>query len=123
MADPQLDAAHCAHYGITYDTLDMPEGAFLTAGAAWKAVRAGTQRAGDFGHGYARGAWFMAVNVMRDALAQADRVTSDWDRWRAAGPKTFIDANAADTDAVAHGCAAPPAPFWHRPLGARAPLA
>ncbi|MEO0936841.1 MAG: transglutaminase [Pseudomonadota bacterium] len=118
IADPQLDAAHLAHYEIKMDPRDIPADQFLFAADAWRAVRDGTQDAAHFGHGDARGLWFMAVNVMRDALAQEDRITSDWDAWRAADPARLTLAAARQTDRVADGPAAPPAPFWHPPLGA-----
>ena len=45
--------------------------------------RAGKAEATTFGHGDARGAWFLRVNLMRDQLALQKREISDWDGWRA----------------------------------------
>lgn len=122
MADPQLDAAHLAHYWIDMDPLDLPRAQFLAAADAWRSIQDGTQDAADFGHGDARGLWFVAVNVMRDALAKQDQITSPWDDWRAADPSSFDAVAERHTDLVADGRAAPRAPFWHPPLGGAGPM-
>ncbi|MEM7178309.1 MAG: transglutaminase domain-containing protein [Pseudomonadota bacterium] len=85
LADAQLDEVHRRHHGIAFDVTDMPEGAFLTADRAWRRWRRGEGRAGDFRHGDHRGAGLLLVNLMRDALARRDRLTSCWDGWRGFG--------------------------------------
>lgn len=122
MADPQLDAAHLDHYGVAFDPLDIPADQFRAAADAWQPIRDNKDDAAGFGHDDARGLWFVAVNVMRDALSLRDRVTSDWDNWRAADPAMFTKVAARQTDNVADGRAAPPALFWHAPLGAAGPM-
>jgi len=82
-ADAQLDGPHRRELGIGFDILDMPDGAFLTAGEAWRQVRAGAADPAAFGHGDACGEWFMQVNLARDLLALGKQEVSDWDFWRA----------------------------------------
>lgn len=82
-ADAQFDPAHCAAYAVDFDPSDLPAGRFLAADEAWRAWRAGEAPAERFGHGdEGRGSWFLFVNLARDRLALADRLTSPWDRWR-----------------------------------------
>jgi hypothetical protein len=38
----------------------------------------------DFGHGNARGLWFLNVNLHRDLLSLTNQQTSAWDTWRSA---------------------------------------
>jgi hypothetical protein len=82
LADAQLDALMCDRLRITFDPTDLPAGMFLNAGEAWTAWREGRRDADVFGHGAAKGAWFLRVNLMRDLLALNKQETSDWDAWR-----------------------------------------
>lgn len=102
-ADAQLDAAHRAALGIDFDIADLPAGAFLTAGEAWRLMRTGAAEASAFGHGEARGAWFMRVNLARDLLAVSGHEVSDWDRWRdtPAEDRNLDDGALAWCDAAA----------------------
>lgn len=86
-ADAQLDGPHRSHLGIGFDISDMPDGAFLTGGEAWRLVRSGAADPATFGHGTACGEWFMRVNLARDLLALGKHEVSDWDRWREAAPQ------------------------------------
>jgi len=56
----------------------------------------GRTAAAAFGHGDARGAWFLRVNLMRDLHALCKREMSDWNRWRALAPADG-DRIAAET--------------------------
>ena len=85
-ADAQLDAPHRRELGIAFDIVDMPDGAFVTAGEAWRRMRAGAAAPDEFGHHEARGEWFMRVNLARDLQALTGREVSDWDGWRAVPP-------------------------------------
>jgi hypothetical protein len=60
----------------------LPRDTFLTAGQAWQACRSGQLEAVAFGHGAAKGPWFMRVNVVRDHYALNNREISSWDGWR-----------------------------------------
>ncbi|MEM7422153.1 MAG: transglutaminase domain-containing protein [Pseudomonadota bacterium] len=113
-ADAQLDAQHRNELGITFDPDRLPNNQFVTAPEAWTLVRSDCADASDFGHGEARGAWFMHVNLMRDHLAEADVLASDWDRWREA--PAFPRPPAYFSKANDRLCQAPPSPvpppFW-----------
>lgn len=116
--DAQLDDRHLAHYAISFDPMDLPDGQFLTAGEAWQAMRAGKYKASLFNAGAAySGEWLMAVNLARDCLALRKQETSDWDRWREA-PDAARTLSAerlawADRLAASPGDAdLPGKPFW-----------
>lgn len=107
--DAQLDADLREALETKIDPMDVPSDMFVTADEAWRRSRSGEWDADAFGHGEARGLWFVCVNLMRDHLALADCVTSDWDTWRAAAPafqlltaetKALADALAASPDAT-----------------------
>ena len=98
LADPQIDEILRTELGIGFDPSDVPRSAFLTAGEAWRRVRAGELEAGRFGHGQTRGLWFMRINVARDHLALNGVEVSPWDDWRQATGKQRL-ANEADNAA------------------------
>lgn len=87
LADAQLDEVTRAACNITFDPLDLPPGAFLTAGEAWRRCRAGQDNPDRFGNGATKGLWFMAIDVVRDWHVVNHRETSAWDRWREASPE------------------------------------
>jgi hypothetical protein len=87
LVDAQIDPVLRAKHAIRFDPTDVPKNRYMTAGRAWLAARAGRQAFEDFGQGAVRGAWFLHVDVVRDALATRDVVTSVWDRWRLAFPQ------------------------------------
>lgn len=99
-ADAQLDHLHRERLGIRFDGVDLPHSAFLTAGQAWKMTRSGVAAADDFGHGEAKGLWFLRVNVHRDLFALTNQHTSAWDTWRTSTTpsKTLDPADKAAVD-------------------------
>jgi hypothetical protein len=96
-SDAQLDDLHRSKLDIQFDSADLPDSAFLTAGHAWRLIRSGVAAPEAFGHGDARGLWFARVNVYRDLLALTSRYTSAWDTWRDSTPA----CNALDSAAAA----------------------
>lgn len=116
--DAQLDERHLAHYAISFDACDLPDGQFLTAGEAWTAMRAGQYEAHLFNAGEAAsGEWLMAVNLARDYLALMKQETSEWDRWRDAPPeaRALSAERLAWADRLAAGSVdgeLPGKPFW-----------
>lgn len=82
LADAQLDPLQREQLGVAFDPTDLPAGTFLNAGEAWTLWRDGEAEDIAFGHGEARGAWFLRVNLMRDLFALRKQETSDWDAWR-----------------------------------------
>lgn len=105
LADAQMDAEHCAVHKIDFPIHDVPRDRFLTADAAWLRWRSGGADPGDFGHGATRGQRFLLINIVRDALAREDWITSDWDRWREAERLTepLNDREIACGDEIASG--------------------
>ncbi len=82
LADAQLDSLMCDRLRIGFDPTDLPAGTYLNAGEAWAMWREGKVEPDAFGHGAAKGVWFMRVNLMRDLLALNKQETSAWDAWR-----------------------------------------
>jgi hypothetical protein len=103
LADAQIDEVQRKHLRINFDTAPLPADKFFNAGQAWSMWRTGKAEATVFGHGEARGAWFLRVNLMRDQLALQKRETSDWDSWRAlsAADKMLSDKDLAECDRIA----------------------
>lgn len=93
--DAQIDEMQQSDLGIAFDLTDLPNEAYLTAAQAWRLVRSGSADPDKFGHGDARGLWFMNVSLHRDLLAVANRQMSVWDTWRSA---TAQDRCLDDTD-------------------------
>lgn len=88
LVDAELDEAHCRHLEIDFDPTDMPRAQFLVAWEAWERCRSGAEAEESFGHGEARGAWLLQVNLARDLLALCKCETSAWDGWRSWPPET-----------------------------------
>jgi hypothetical protein len=103
LTDAQLDPLQRDHLHVAFDPTDLPAKTFLNAGEAWTAWRCGRFDATGFGHGEARGAWFLRVNLMRDLFALRKQETSDWDSWRAIpeDEKALGDQALTDGDRVA----------------------
>ena len=92
MADVQIDALQAGRIKPDFDLLDVPPNRFLTAGAAWRACRAGEADPDDFGIMDMHGLWFIAGNLVRDAAALAGVEMLPWDSWGAMpGPVEAID--------------------------------
>lgn len=81
MVDPQLDDLQKGVLHITFDSLDMPAGCFLSGGQAWLAARAGQADPDTFGIFDMHGLWFMRGNVLRDLLALNKIEILPWDHW------------------------------------------
>jgi hypothetical protein len=105
-ADAQLDQMHRDELGIGFDAADLPDSLFLSAAQAWRVARNGRADSAAFGHGEARGLWFIRVNVYRDLLALTNQPVSAWDTWRSATPAskvlgdTVLAAVDADTEVI-----------------------
>ena len=85
--DAQLDPILQDALATQFSPADMSPDTFLTGDEAWRHCRAGLLDAGNFGHGKARGVWFMYVNLLRDRFAVMDQFISAWDDWRAAASR------------------------------------
>jgi Transglutaminase-like superfamily len=101
--DAQIDELQRQELDITFDPSDLPDKAYHTAGQAWKLVRMGGAEPDDFGHGDARGLWFLNVNLHRDLLSLTNQHTSAWDTWRCATTRSkhLDDPDLAFSDRIA----------------------
>jgi hypothetical protein len=103
LTDAQLDPLQRRQLRVAFDPTDLPARTFLNAGEAWTAWRSGDVDATAFGHGDAKGAWFLRVNLMRDLLSLRKQEMSDWDSWRSApGAGKLLEGEAlAEGDRIA----------------------
>ncbi len=117
--DAQLDDVTRGALQLTFVPWDLPQEVFLTADEAWRNCRTARLDPMDLGHDEARGLWFVYVNLVRDRLALADCITSDWDGWRAVasnqaslGSDTLTRADGLASEEVLE----PPSikPWWFR---------
>ena len=79
--DAQIDQFQRDALGISFDTHDMPEGKFLSAGQAWQLCRAGEDDPQRFGIFDMHGMWFIAGNLVRDLLSLNKIELLPWDVW------------------------------------------
>jgi hypothetical protein len=84
LSDAQLDDVIATKCDVAFDPTDVPRRAFMTAGEAWLACRAGERDPDHFGHGNVTGGWFIKINVIRDHYVLNGHETSAWDGWRVA---------------------------------------
>ena len=82
IADAQIDGVHRSMLGVAFNAADVPRERFVMGDDAARTVLRGEREADAFGHGDARGEWFVVVNLCRDVLALTGRETSAWDAWR-----------------------------------------
>lgn len=83
LGDAQIDEVQRPAFGITFDLGDLPPGAFLTGGEAWRSVRvrgADPERFGLSGIP-AGGDWWIAGNLVRDVAAVDGVEALPWDCW------------------------------------------
>ncbi len=79
--DAQIDQFQRDALIIDFDTHDMPEGRFLSAGQAWQLCRAGEADPQNFGIFDMHGMWFIAGNLVRDLLSLNKIELLPWDVW------------------------------------------
>lgn len=82
MVDAELDEEHRKHLSISFDVNDMPEVEFMFPWQVWEKFGDNLSLLEHFGHGEAKGLWFLHVNLARDFLALIKQEVSDWDTWR-----------------------------------------
>jgi hypothetical protein len=81
LADAQLDDFQRRALKIDFDPTEIPEGAFLTAGAAWRLCRAGQADPATFGIFDMSGMGFILGNLLRDLAALNKVELLPWDCW------------------------------------------
>ncbi len=101
--DAQLDDVQRRQLGAHFDITDVPADLFVTAGEAWRRCRTGETGGESFGHGSAKGLWFVRVNVVRDHYAINQAELSPWDSWRqaTAAHHTVSESDRSTTDRLA----------------------
>ena len=77
--DAQLDALQQHALGIQFDPLDLPPGAFVLAGEAWRLARSGEVDPEKFGIFDFHGMEFIRGNVVRDLLSLNKVEILPWD--------------------------------------------
>jgi len=107
LMDAELTRGVRRHFGITFDSCDVPRDRFVTAGSAWLGVRSGRIDPATCGVASVgiTGAWFVAGSVVRDLAALNKREMLPWDYWgiaRELRPGVPVSAaTATRLDAVA----------------------
>lgn len=81
--DAQLDPLQCRLLHVSFDPLDVPPEAFLSAGEAWRRCRRSQADPGAFGIFEMRGWWFIAGNLLRDVASLNGHAMLPWDCWGA----------------------------------------
>jgi hypothetical protein len=79
--DAQIDGLQREALGISFNTLDMPDGQFVLAGKAWQMCRAGSANPDDFGIFEWHGWDFIKGNLLRDLLSLNKIELLPWDDW------------------------------------------
>ncbi len=95
MLDAQLDDLQKQAMNITFDTLDMPAGAFVTGGEAWQLCRQSKADPDLFGIFDMHGWDFVKGNLFRDFLSLNKFEVLPWDFWPALQPD-YAEASPAD---------------------------
>lgn len=100
LMDSELTPEVRRQFSVTFDRCDVPRDRFVTAGLAWRGVRAGhidRAKCGVWSVGIA-GLWFVAGSVVRDVAALNKREMLPWDYWglsRNMSPRSPISEAAA----------------------------
>lgn len=79
--DAQLDALQRERLKTDFDTLDIPEGKFVTASQAWLLCREGHEDPDKFGIFDMHGLWFVRGNLLRELAALNGAEMLPWDVW------------------------------------------
>jgi Transglutaminase-like superfamily len=98
LVDAQIDDRQRGWFPIGFDVTDVPRDRFLTGGQAWQSCRSGAADPDSFGLSLVKetGDWWVASNLMRDAMALLNLEVLPWDDWGAMpGPGRPIDAGLA----------------------------
>lgn len=93
--DAQLDEIQKAHYGITFNTEDMPSNAgYLLGGQAWRLCRSGDRHPEDFGYNKNWKGWHSVKgNLLHDFNCLLGFELLPWDLWTELSTKKYNDLN------------------------------
>jgi len=81
IGDPQLDGTMKAALRLDFDPMDLPGGAFVSGGEAWRACREGGDDPQRYGILEFWGWEFVCANLVKDVAALAGRELLPWDAW------------------------------------------
>ncbi|WMJ85152.1 excinuclease ABC subunit UvrA [Oscillospiraceae bacterium LTW-04] len=98
--DAQLDDVQRVHYGITFNTEDMPSDAgYLLGGQAWILCRSGAQHPEDFGYNKNWKGWISVKgNLLHDFNSLLGLELLPWDLWTELSTKKYSDLNRYEKD-------------------------
>lgn len=117
LLDAELVPDVRSRYGIAFDAHDVPRQRFLSAGAAWQAVRRGAYEPSHMGvHAIGIGGlWFGAGSLLRDLAALTMNEMMPWDYWgpvRSWGPGSDVEREWIERfDGLAKALVAEPQDF------------
>jgi hypothetical protein len=85
LLDAQIDDTQLGWFDVDFDLTDVPREKFLIGGQAWLQYRAGQADPATFGLSNLNesGDWWIAANLMRDAVALLGVEMLPWDVWGA----------------------------------------
>lgn len=91
--DAQVDLLQKEHYGITFNTLDMPkDSGFLLGGEAWKLCRQGMKHQEDFGYNKNWKGWSSVKgNLLHDFNCLLGLELMPWDLWTELSTKKYSE--------------------------------
>jgi Transglutaminase-like superfamily len=98
LVDAQIDDRQRGWFPIDFDVTDVPRDRFLVGGQAWQQCRSGAADPDTFGLSVVNetGYWWVASNLMRDAMALLNLEVLPWDDWGAMpGPDKPVDVELA----------------------------
>lgn len=89
--DAQVDDAQKAHYGIAFNTMDMPfDAGYLLGGQAWMMCRTGERHPEDFGYNKNWKGWHSVKgNILHDFNSLLGVELLPWDLWTELSTKKF----------------------------------
>lgn len=98
--DAQLDEIQKAHYGITFNTEDMPSDVgYLLGGQVWTLCRSGKQHPEDFGYNKNWKGWHSVKgNLLHDFNSLLGLELLPWDLWTELSTKKYSDLNRGEKD-------------------------
>ena len=98
--DAQLDEVQKGHYGIVFNTEDMPPDAgYLLGGQAWILCRSGKQHPEDFGYNKNWKGWHSVKgNLLHDFNSLLGLELLPWDLWTELSIKKYSDLNRYEKD-------------------------
>ena len=115
LLDAELAPEVRSRYGIAFEAHDVPRQRFLSAAAAWQAVRRGAYEPQHMGvHAIGIGGlWFGAASLLRDLAALTMNEMMPWDYWgpvRTWGPGSEVSTEWLERfDTLAKALASEPA--------------